>query len=135
LKDGPYCTVIGVFEDQYQSGQPLTITSDGEQRRDFTHVYDIVDGLYKCMRAMHGEVDMRYNGTEFELGRGVNHSINELAGFFGDYPVKHIPARKGEYDETLCTDTLAHELLDWNPTRDLEDYIKDFVETQRFLNE
>ena len=135
LKDGPYCTVIGVFEDQYQSGQPLTITSDGEQRRDFTHVYDIVDGLYKCMRAMHGEVDMRYNGTEFELGRGVNHSINELAGFFGDYPVKHIPARKGEYDETLCTDKLAHELLDWNPTRDLEDYIKDFVETQRFLNE
>ena len=42
---------------------------------------------------------------------------------------------KGEYDETLCTDKLAHELLDWNPTRDLEDYIKDFVETQRFLNE
>jgi len=131
LKDGPYCTVIGVFEDQYQSGQPLTITSDGEQRRDFTHVYDIVDGLYKCMRAMHGEVDMRYSAAEFELGRGVNHSINELASFFGDYPVNHIPARNGEYDETLCTDTFTREILDWNPTRNLEDYIKDFVNNQK----
>ena len=47
---------------------------------------------------------MRYNGREFELGRGVNHSINEL-NLFGDYPTEYIPARKGEYDETLCTDT------------------------------
>lgn len=135
LKEGPYCTVIGVFEDQYIAGKSLTITGDGEQRRDFTHVHDIVDGLYKCMGAMHGGVDMRYNGTEFELGRGVNHSINELASYFGDYPTEHIPPRKGEYDVTLCTDKLAHELLDWNPTLNLDDYIRDFVETQRFLNE
>ena len=135
LKDGPYCTVIGVFEDQYESGKSLTITGDGEQRRDFTHVHDIVDGLYKCMEAMHGTVDMRFAGEEFELGRGVNHSINELASLFGDYPTEYIPARKGEYDVTLCTDTKAHEVLGWNPTLNLEDYIRDFVDTQRFLNE
>ena len=34
LKDGPYCTVIGVFEDQYEAGKSLTITGNGEQRRD-----------------------------------------------------------------------------------------------------
>ena len=52
-----------------------------------------------------GEVDMRYNGEEFELGRGVNFSINELPDMFGkDYPKEYIP-RKGEYDITLCTDT------------------------------
>ena len=135
LKDGPYCTVIGVFEDQYEAGKSLTITGNGEQRRDFTHVYDIVDGLYKCMEAMHGATDMRYAGEEFELGRGVNHSINELANLFGDYPTEYIPARKGEYDVTLCTDTKAHEVLGWNPTLNLEDYIRDFVDTQRFLNE
>ena len=136
LKDGPYCTVVGIFEDQYSEGKQLTITGDGEQRRDFTHVTDIVDALYKCMGAMSGEVDMRYAGEEFELGRGVNHSINELAGYFGeDYPTKYIPARKGEYDKTLCEDKKAHELLGWNPTINLDDYIKDFVETQRFLDE
>ena len=136
LEDGPYCTVVGVFQNQYKDGVPLTITNDGEQRRDFTHVDDIVDGLIKVNRAMHGEVDMRYAGEEFELGRGVNHSINEVADMFGkDYPKEYIPARKGEYDRTLCEDKKAQELLDWNPTINLGDYIKVFVETERFLNE
>ena len=136
LKDGPYCTVVGIFEDQYSEGKQLTITGDGEQRRDFTHVEDIVDALYRCMKAMHGEVDMVYNGVEFELGRGVNFSLNELADMFGkDYPKKYIPARKGEYDETLCTDRRAHELLGWNPTINISDYIRDFVDTEGFLNE
>jgi UDP-glucose 4-epimerase len=138
LEDGPYCTVVGVFQNQYKDGKPLTITSDGEQRRDFTHVDDIVDGLVRVNRAMHGEVDMRYAGEEFELGRGVNHSINEVASYFGkDYPTEYIPAREGEYDRTLCEDKKAHELLDWNPIINLDDHIKDFVENdnEKFLNQ
>jgi len=136
LVDGPYCTVIGIFQEQYKNSESLTITGNGEQRRDFTHVDDIVDGLVRVNRAMHGEVDMRYAGEEFELGRGVNHSINEVASYFGkDYPKEYIPARKGEYDRTLCEDKKAQELLDWNPTVNLDDYIRDFVETERFLNE
>jgi len=135
LVDGPYCTVIGIFQEQYRKGEPLTITGGGEQRRDFTHVDDIVDGLVRVNRAMNGEVDMKYSGTEFELGRGINHSINEIADMFGkDYPKEYIPARKGEYDRTLCEDNFARECLDWNPTINLEDYIKVFVETRRFLN-
>ena len=136
LMNGPYCTVIGIFQEQYKKGEPLTITGNGEQRRDFTHVDDIVDGLVRVNRAMHGEVDMGYNGAEFELGRGINHSINEIADMFGkDYPREYISARKGEYDRTLCEDKKAQELLDWNPTINLDDYIRDFVETERFLNE
>ena len=136
LVDGSYCTVIGIFQEQYKNSEPLTITGSGEQRRDFTHVDDIVDGLIRVNRAMHGEVDMGYNGAEFELGRGVNHSINELVDMFGkDYPREYIPARDGEYDRTLCEDKKTQELLDWNPTINLDDYIKDFVETERFLNE
>ena len=136
LEDGPYCTVVGVFMNQYKDGIPLTITGNGEQRRDFTHVDDIVDGLVRVSRAMHGEVDMRYAGEEFELGRGVNHSMNEVADMFGEnYPREYIPARKGEYDRTLCEDKRAHELLHWNPIINLDDHIRDFVETERFLNE
>ena len=138
LEDGPYCTVVGVFQNQYKDGKPLTITGDGEQRRDFTHVDDIVDGLVRVNRAMHGEVDMGYDGAEFELGRGVNHSINEVASYFGkDYPTEYIPARDGEYDRTLCEDKKTQELLDWNPTINLDDYIRDFVENnnEKFLKE
>ena len=48
IEEGTYATVIGIFEKQYREGQPLTIVGDGEQRRDFTHIDDIVDGLIKC---------------------------------------------------------------------------------------
>jgi len=130
LLDGPYCTVVGVFEEQYKKGKPLTITSDGEQRRDFTHVEDIVDGLSRCGRSLliPNEYHSDVNGKEFELGRGVNHSINELTEYFGsDYPTEYIPARDGEYDITLCKDDLAHKLLGWRPSINLDEYIKDFV--------
>jgi UDP-glucose 4-epimerase len=128
LEDGPYCTVVGVFQNQVRDNQSLTITSDGEQRRDFTHVDDIVDGLIKCGDGLLGEGSSVVNGEEFELGRGVNFSINEVADMFGeDYPREYLPLRKGEYDKTLCTDTKAKELLGWNPTRNLNDYMKDFV--------
>jgi UDP-glucose 4-epimerase len=40
--EGEYRTAISIFLEQYRSGEPLTITGDGEQRRDFTHVDDIV---------------------------------------------------------------------------------------------
>ena len=128
--EGEYCTVGGIFERQYKNSESLTITWDGEQRRDFTHVGDIVDGLVKTGNEYFKECE------EFELGSGKNYSINELVKFFGDkYPINRIPKRDGEMRETLCTDTHAHDLLNWKPTRDLEDYIRSFVETERFLNE
>ena len=133
--EGEYRTVLSIFLEQHRYGKSLTITGDGEQRRDFTHVDDIVDGLVRSFRAMHGEVDMRFAGEEFELGRGKNYSMNEVVDMFGEYPRKYIPAREGEYPVTLCEDTKAHELLGWNPTRDMEDYVSDFLETEKFLNE
>jgi len=129
LEDGDYSTVLGIFERQYRNGEPLTITSDGKQRRDFTHVNDIVDGLVRSSQAMHGVVDMKFAGEEFELGSGKNYSINELADMFGkDYPREYISARKGEYDKTLCTDTNAKDILDWVSTHSLTDYIDSVLE-------
>ncbi len=118
LTEGEYCTVIGIFEKQYEEGRELTITGDGEQRRDFTHVDDIVDGIVKC-----GEQINKSNGKTFELGRGENFSINVIAQSF-DVGYTYIDARPGEMRETLCTDTLAHELLGWEPKTDILDYIE-----------
>ena len=75
LTEGEYCTVVGIFERQYKNEEPLTITGDGEQRRDFTHIDDIVDGLI-----LTSENETCWD--EIELGRGNNHSINELADMF-----------------------------------------------------
>jgi|TARA_B100001094_G_C18136653_1_gene775496 UDP-glucose 4-epimerase len=124
--EGAYCNVLGIFERLYTEGKPLTITGDGKQRRDFTYVGDIVDGIVKSMEAMHGAVDMRYEAEEIELGRGKNYSINDIAGAFGQfYSLEYIDAWPGEARETLNTDTKAKELLGWNPTVDIIEYIKD----------
>jgi UDP-glucose 4-epimerase len=125
IRDGAYATVLGIFEKQFMNKESLTITSDGEQRRDFTHVDDIVDGLVRC-------VGKDFRAEEFEFGSGVNHSINELADMFGkDYPKKYIPKRPGEYDMTLCTDKKAHKLLNWKPTENIEDYVQNWIEENK----
>ena len=129
IEDGTYPTLMGIFEKQYREGNPLTITGEGEQRRDFTHVEDIVDGLVKSSQ-------QPFRGEIFELGSGVNFSINEIADMFGkDYSIEYIEKRSGEYDVTLCDYTLANKVLRWKPTRNVKDYIQSFVETERFLNE
>ena len=125
--EGAYCNVLGIFERLYNNNEPLTITGDGEQRRDFTHIDDIVDGLIRVFRAMHGEVDMFYHGAEFELGRGKNYSINEVADMFGeDYPKEYIDPIKGEVKETLCKDIKTKEILEWKPKINLGDWIDEF---------
>ena len=116
LDEGEYSTVLGIFERQLRNKEPLTITGTGEQRRDFTHVDDIVDGLYKC-------VGKDFKAEIFELGRGENFSINEIVDMF-EAERKYIPARKGEYDITLCDYSKAEQMLGWIPTKNLEDYIK-----------
>ena len=127
LSEGAYCTVLGIFERLFKSGEPLTITSDGEQRRDFTDVMDIVDGLVRCGRSLliPNEYHAKVNGETFELGNGNNYSINELADAFGDYPREYIPERPGEVRESLNTDTKAYTKLGWKPKGDIIRYIKE----------
>ena len=124
--EGSYCNVLGIFERLYSEKKPLTITGDGEQRRDFTYVGDIVDGLVRCGEAhldVWGNKDV--NGQSFELGNGNNRSINELAEAFGDYPTEYIDARPGEMRETLNTDTKAIDVLGWKPNGDIIKFIKE----------
>ena len=103
----------------YWSHVEVTVTGTGEQRRDFTHIDDIVDGLYKC-------IGKNFKADIFELGRGKNFSINEVADLF-NWKKVHILARNGEYDRTLCDYTNAKEKLGWEPTRNLEEYIANVI--------
>ena len=123
ILDGAYAAVIGIFENLYNNNKTLTVTGDGEQRRDFTHVEDIVDGIIRC--ATNIEVAA---GKTFELGRGKNYSINEITEMFGEEEVEYIPARPGEMRITLCESIEARELLGWNPEIDIKDYIEHFIE-------
>ena len=119
LKEGAYCTVIGKWETAFENNQPLTIYGDGTKRRDFTHVEDIVNALILIY-------EKQKWGHIFELGRGIDYSIQEVANL---YPSKVIyeDDKPGEALTTLCTDTLAKELLGWEPTLNIEDYINQYL--------
>jgi len=125
IDSGDYATVLAIFERQYLNNESITITNKGEQRRDFTHVDDIVDALVRC-------IGKEFKAEDFELGRGVNYSINEIADCFGkEYPREYLSMRPGEYDMTLADSSKAKELLDWNPTHNIKDYIKQWIYEQK----
>lgn len=116
IEDGTYSTVIGIFERQNRNNEPLTIVGDGEQRRDFTHINDIVDGLVLTM-------NQEFRAETFELGSGKNYSINEVADVFGGDKT-YLPPRTAEYDKTLCDYSKANDILGWKPKYNLTEYIK-----------
>ncbi len=120
IKEGTYATVIGIFQQQYEEDKPLTVVSPGTQRRDFTHVDDIVDGIIKSS-------EKEFYGEIFELGTGVNYSINEVAKMFNGHPTVTIPERSGEYDVTLADYSKARDLLDWKPTKNLNEYMENYI--------
>ena len=119
IRGGTYATVIGIFERQYLNGESLTVVGNGEQRRDFTHIDDIVDGIIKC-------VDKNHKGEIFELGTGKNYSINEVADMF-NHRRKYISARSGEYDVTLCDYSKAKKSLGYNPKGNLKQYVEKWI--------
>ena len=124
ITSGDYATVVAIFQRQYNNGESLTITGDGKQKRDFTHVDDIVDGLMKC-------ISKDNRGDIFELGSGENFSINEVANMFPNSNHKYIPSRPGEYDKTLCDYSRAKLELGWEPKEDLPTYIKKWLEENK----
>jgi UDP-glucose 4-epimerase len=111
-----YSTLIQIFDDQKYNNIPLTITGDGEQRRDFTHVLDICDALVECIN--HPKLRAEF----FELGRGENFSINEIAKIY-NHPVVYIPSRQGETKTTLADISKANKILNYNPYRNIKDWI------------
>jgi len=116
---GQYAPVIGIFLRQLAAGQPLTIVGDGEQRRDFTHVDDVVNANIKAALA---NIDDKCFGQVYNVGTGLNHSINEIAAMISDNVI-HIPPRLGEAKISLANNTKLRETFNWEPTVKLETYL------------
>ena len=118
--DEEHGNVIGIWRSKIKQGKPLTIVGDGTQRRDFTHVFDIVNGLIKI--AMSNKV----HKDAWELGTGINYSINELFSMFNkkfNAESIFIPDQPGNYKLTLRENDDMLKDLDWKPEDRLEDHI------------
>jgi nucleoside-diphosphate-sugar epimerase len=114
--EGAYALVIAKFLQQRLEGMPLTITGDGTQTRDFTHVSDVVRSNLLAARS-----DRVGNGEVINIGSGRNSSVNRIAELIGG-PVTHIAPRLEPHD-TLADYSRAKELLGWEPMITLEDGI------------
>jgi UDP-glucose 4-epimerase len=116
---GQYAPVVGIFLRQRAAGEPLTIVGDGNQRRDFTHVKDVVQAN---ILAATKEVDPNAFGQLYNVGTGNNHSINQIARMISDNTINIAP-RPGESRVTLANNQKLRRTFDWEPTIKLEDWI------------
>ena len=105
---------------QKNNGEKLTIVGDGRQTRDFTHVSDVVQANILASDIS----NKKPVGELINLGTGTNNSILEIAQMVGD-TYDFIESRSGEAQDTLADISKAKELLGWEPTVKVEDWIKD----------
>tara|TARA_Y100000310_G_scaffold163309_1_gene163155 strand:- start:6430 stop:7335 length:906 start_codon:yes stop_codon:yes gene_type:complete len=116
---GQYAPVVGLFLEQKRKGKPMSVVGDGLQRRDFTHVADVVEANILAAFSNNKEIF----GEVFNVGTGENYSILELAKLIGGEYV-HIPARPGEARDTLADNNKIKTLLNWKHTVNFEDWVK-----------
>ena len=117
--EGAYCLVTGIFARQMQQKKPLTITNNGEQRRDFTYVGDVVQA-----NMLAAKYPTKLNGEVFNIGNGKNSSINEVADMFGGK--KTYGEKRLEPFETLADNNKAKNTLNWQPQGNLSEWIKKY---------
>lgn len=120
ILEGEWAAVIGLWRNKIKNNELLPIVGDGSQKRDFTHVEDIVDGLIKIM---HYKSDDNFI---WELGYGENYTLNEIFNFFKkkfQCEKIYIKQQLGNYTETIRENDDAIDLLGWKPRHKIFDYI------------
>jgi len=117
---GQYAPVIGIFLKQKELGDALTIVGDGEQRRDFIHVQDVVNA--NIMASLSNSEDDCY-GKVYNIGSGENISIKEIANIISNNQV-HIPPRDGEARTTLANIDRVQKTFGWTPKIKLKEWIE-----------
>jgi len=115
IQTGKYATLIALFKEKMKNGEPLTIVSPGNQKRNFTHIDDIINGLIL--------VGENGYGDEFGIGSPEAYSIKEIAEMFGAN-IEMLPERAGNR-MTADVMTAKTEALGWKPTRTIGKYIEE----------
>jgi len=114
---GQYAPVIGLFLKQKREGRPLTVIGDGSQRRDFTHISDVIQANIFASEVYNGF------GEVYNIGYGSSYSILEIANIISNN-IQFIPPRIGEVQETLASNLKFKGLTGWTPKISLMDWIQ-----------
>ena len=104
---GAYGAVFGIFLAQKIAKKPLTIVGDGNQTRDFIHVFDLVEATVKA-------AELGKNKEIYNVASGKETSVNYIAELIGGDKVS-IPKRPGEPDRSLADISKIKSELKWQP--------------------
>jgi UDP-glucose 4-epimerase len=117
IREGKYATLIAKYMDRYEKGLPLQVVAPGTQKRNFTHIADIVQALIL--------IGINGHGDEYGIGHPESFTIQEVAEMF-QAPVEMLPPRKGNRMSApvLTSKTRA---LGWEPEHNLREYVSDFL--------
>ena len=118
--EGAYALVVAAFARMRLNNLPLTIRGEGEQRRDFTYVKDVVEA-----NILASESNSVGKGEVINIGSGKNKSVNEIAEMIGGETINVDPVI--EPKETLADNSKAKELLGWSPKMNIEDWIPKYL--------
>ena len=110
--------VIGIFETQFLKKKSLTVVKPGSQKRDFTHIDDIVHGCYLAWK--------KGNQNEYMLGTNKSYSILSIAKMFKS-KYRFLPKRYGERFGSIMTNNNAKKILGFKTNKDIKNYIKNFI--------
>ena len=120
---GQYAPVIGLFLKQNKQGDALTVVGDGTQKRDFTYIDDAVSAN---ILAGFNDVSPEAFGQVYNVGYGKSHSILDIARMISDR-IEFINSRPGESKETLSDTQKFRSTFSWNPTKSLDEWIKENI--------
>lgn len=120
IADGKYATLIGIFTKKYLNGEKLSIVNPGTQKRNFTHIDDIVDALILIAN--------KGTGDNFGIGAYEAYSVIDIASMFNS-DIEFLPERKGNrFDAEVVIDKT--KALGWKQKYKLEKYIQDLVKNE-----
>ena len=125
-----YAAVVPLFITAIAADRPVTIEGDGEQRRDFTYVENVVDGTLRAADKAGA------SGRIFNVAASSPASINELAKSIGRVLGKKVstvqaPPRAGDIRDSWADITAAREALGWEPRVDLQEGLRRTIEFLR----
>lgn len=114
--------LIGILENNILENKKTTIYGDGQQKRDFTHIDDICEGLLETLSCKH-------IGQQIDLGFGKSYSINEVVKLMNITNISYVEKRRGDGLDTLAETSSTNRFIKWNPKNRLEDYLTVFRQT------
>ena len=118
ITKSPMSAVIGIFENQFHNNKPLTVVKPGTQKRDFTHIDDIVRGCYLAWK--------KGQQNEYMLGTKKIFTILQIAKMFGS-KIKFLPQRPGDRFGSIMINNNAQKILGYHAKKGIDEYIKNIV--------